>query len=96
MWQDGLDSLRKAWTHRLCEHRVPGFGDEIFLMDVNPRFSAGVAFSLRAGYDMIDNHLRCFTGENILPPPAVADAIYTKGFLEYAISNGENHETRKP
>lgn len=71
-------------------------GDEIFLMDVNPRFSAGVAFSLRAGYDMIDNHLRCFTGENILPPPAVADAIYTKGFLEYAISNGENHETRKP
>lgn len=35
-------------------------GNTYHLMDINPRFSAGVSFSLRAGYDFIGNHLRCF------------------------------------
>lgn len=40
-------------------------GNKYYLMDVNPRFSAGVEFSVLAGYDMIINHLKCFSGEKI-------------------------------
>lgn len=36
-----------------------------YLMDINPRFSAGVSFSILAGYDMVMNHLNCFMGEDI-------------------------------
>jgi carbamoyl-phosphate synthase large subunit len=36
-----------------------------FLMDINPRFSAGISFSILAGYDMVTNHVRCFMGEEI-------------------------------
>lgn len=41
--------------------------DRYLLMDVNPRFSAGVGFSVLAGYDMPAAHLACFTGRP-LPP----------------------------
>jgi carbamoyl-phosphate synthase large subunit len=52
------------------------------LMDINPRFSAGIAFTKLAGYDMITNHLRCFSGELIeecILPPAT---IYTRRYVE--------------
>lgn len=35
------------------------------LMDLNPRFSAGIAFSRLVGYDVVSNHLRCFRDEPI-------------------------------
>jgi len=38
---------------------------EFYLIDLNPRFSAGIAFSVMSGYNMVLNHLRCFTGEDI-------------------------------
>ena len=41
--------------------------DNIFLIDVNPRFSAGIGFSKLAGYNFIESHINCFIGENILP-----------------------------
>jgi len=31
--------------------------NEFYLIDVNPRFSARVAFSVIDGYDMVNNHL---------------------------------------
>lgn len=55
------------------------------LMDVNPRFSAGVAFSLMSGYDMVSNHLRCFSNKLIeacMPPP---NKLYARGLVEYSI-----------
>lgn len=55
------------------------------LMDVNPRFSAGVAFSLMAGYDMVLNHLRCFDGGQVelcSPPPP---KVYARGLFEYSL-----------
>lgn len=52
------------------------------LMDINPRFSAGVGFSRLAGYDMTANHLRCFVAKpidaSIIPP----DAIYTRRWID--------------
>lgn len=57
------------------------------LMDVNPRFSAGVAFSMMSGYDMVSNHLRCFDGGQITPcapPPA---KVYARGLVEYFLQD---------
>ena len=57
--------------------------NETFLMDINPRFSAGVAFSVKAGYDMIINHLRCFTNEKIVKADKpVQSAIFAKRFTD--------------
>lgn len=39
--------------------------NKYYLMDINPRFSAGVAFSIIAGYDMVINHLNCFNDTEI-------------------------------
>lgn len=57
------------------------------LMDVNPRFSAGVIFSIMAGYDMVTNHLRCFNTEKIAPCPPSPDVIYTRGYIEYSLQD---------
>lgn len=57
------------------------------LMDVNPRFSAGVAFSVMSGYDMVSNHLRCFDGgqiESCMPSP---DKVYARGLIEYSLQD---------
>jgi len=53
-------------------------GTEFLLMDVNPRFSAGVGFSVRAGYDMVRNHLNVFLGESISAAPPYANEIMTR------------------
>jgi len=39
--------------------------DQVFLMDVNPRFSAGVAFSKIAGYDFVGNAIKFLRDEPI-------------------------------
>lgn len=39
--------------------------NELFFLECNPRFSGGVKFSVMAGYDFINNHLKCFCGEKI-------------------------------
>lgn len=53
------------------------------LMDVNPRLSAGVAFSLKAGYDMISNHLRCFDGGQVEPSVPPPNSVFARGLVEY-------------
>ena len=34
-------------------------------VECNPRFSAGAEFTVMSGYELIDNHLRCFQGRDI-------------------------------
>jgi len=41
--------------------------DKVFLMDINPRFSAGVAFSFHAGYNFVMNALNLMNNTNIEP-----------------------------
>ena len=57
-----------------------------YLMDINPRFSAGVGFSKLAGYDFIKNHLKVFRDEQIEPigniKPLRASKIYSDVILE--------------
>lgn len=39
--------------------------NDYYLIDINPRFSAGIEFSLLSGYDMANNHLNCFNNKQI-------------------------------
>lgn len=55
------------------------------LMDVNPRFSAGVVFSLMSGYDMVSNHLRCFDGGQVESCPPFPSKVYARGLAEYSL-----------
>ena len=61
---------------------------KIMLMDINPRFSAGVAFSILSGYDMVANHVKCFSGQEIDDCDLISEKIYTRGFKEYASIGG--------
>lgn len=56
-----------------------------YLMDFNPRFSAGVAFSIMAGYDMVKNHMRCFTGERLDYRAVLQQGFFAKEFHELFI-----------
>lgn len=56
--------------------------DGIHLIDINPRFSAGVGFSLLAGYNFIESHLNCFIGKDILPPKRYDNMILEKKMTE--------------
>jgi len=53
-----------------------------YLIDINPRFSAGVAFSVASGYNMVINHIRCFTGEEIDLPIEIKERIIIKKYEE--------------
>lgn len=58
-------------------------GQSVRLMDINPRFSAGVAFSKLAGYDMVRNHLACFSEAAVLQPfdPPAHQPIITRHYV---------------
>lgn len=58
---------------------------EFYLIDINPRFSAGVAFSVMEGYDMVTNHLNCFSGKSIDAPIDIEEKIITKRYKEEVI-----------
>lgn len=56
--------------------------DKFYLIDINPRFSAGVAFSVVSGYNMIKNHIRCFTGEDVDSQIKMKEQIIIKKYKE--------------
>jgi len=56
-----------------------------YLIDINPRFSAGVAFSAVAGYDMVHAAMRCFYGLPIEPQPIVRNRICAKAMSEMVL-----------
>lgn len=53
-----------------------------YLIDINPRFSAGIGFSKLAGYDFVKSHVNCFTGQNILPSVEYSEFIAEKKMVE--------------
>jgi len=56
--------------------------DKYYLIDVNPRFSAGIVFSFLSGYDMIINHICCFTNKDIEGPIPLKEQIIIKKYEE--------------
>ncbi len=59
--------------------------DDYYLIDINPRFSAGIAFTMQAGYNLPINHLRCFSGESIEDACQYNEFISTKLYREYIV-----------
>ena len=53
-----------------------------YLIDINPRFSAGIAFSVLAGYDMVNNHLNCFVGKDVDKQVDILENIMIKKYQE--------------
>lgn len=53
-----------------------------YLIDINPRFSAGIAFTYKAGYDIVASHINCFIDVAILPPVQYKEQIIIKKYVE--------------
>lgn len=58
------------------------YKDNFYLIDINPRFSAGIAFSCFVGYNMIISHLNSFMHKPILPSIGYEEQILTKHYQE--------------
>lgn len=61
--------------------------DEYYLMDVNPRFSAGINFTKLAGYDIVENHFKVFENFKIDNLPKIKKGIYVSTFENFYLSN---------
>lgn len=59
-----------------------------YLLECNPRFSGGVAFSCMAGYDMVGNHLRCFDGRKLEERKEIPCQYLVKRYQEYRMEKG--------
>ncbi len=59
---NGCINIEFLWPDASGKEKEPS-GDSSLLMDINPRFSAGVGFSRMFGYDMVKNHLACFSSD---------------------------------
>ena len=53
-------------------------GDEYYFLEVNPRFSGGAGFSMKAGMDTAMLMLGCHTGESIGLRADVRPGVYTR------------------
>lgn len=53
-----------------------------YLIDINPRFSAGVAFSNSIGYDMVLNHLRACLNKTIEKSVSYQEQLIAKRYKE--------------
>lgn len=56
--------------------------DDFILIDINPRFSAGVAFSNFIGYDMVLNHVKAINGGSINEGCCFKEQILCKHYSE--------------
>ena len=56
--------------------------DKFYLIDINPRFSAGVAFSNFIGFDMITSHINSFIGKEICNKIEIIEQIICKRYYE--------------
>lgn len=52
-------------------------------IECNPRFSAGCEFSCMGGYDCVENHIKCFTGEEIEEYHFKHNIIVARKYEEY-------------
>ncbi len=53
-----------------------------YLIDINPRFSAGVAYSNFIGFDMVISHINAHIGKSINPKVVFNEQILTKRYRE--------------
>jgi carbamoyl-phosphate synthase large subunit len=56
---------------------------EFYLLEINPRFSGGLEFSHMAGYDVVNNHLKCFIGKPVDEKGVIRKMIIARKYEEY-------------
>ncbi|MFC5465578.1 GNAT family N-acetyltransferase [Lederbergia graminis] len=56
---------------------------EYYFLEINPRFSGGVEFSHIAGYDVVGNHLNCFSNKVISEKGTIKKVIIARKYEEY-------------
>jgi len=56
---------------------------KLFFLEINPRFSGGVEFTHLAGYNVVINHLHCFTGTPITKRSTILKMIVARKYEEY-------------
>ncbi len=61
---------------------IGGCNGKYYLIDINPRFSAGIAFSNFIGYDMVTSHFNCFWNKPIQSPVSIDEQIICKRYKE--------------
>lgn len=57
--------------------------DEYYFLEINPRFSGGLEFSHIEGYNVVENHLKCFKNEKIDKNIIYKDMIIARKYEEY-------------
>ncbi|TVQ04748.1 MAG: ATP-grasp domain-containing protein [Balneolaceae bacterium] len=55
-------------------------GNKYYVMDINPRFSAGIEYTVLSGYDIVKNNLLAFMNEKIEPRGSLKEQIYLKHY----------------
>lgn len=60
------------------------------LVECNPRFSAGCEFACIGGYDCIENHLKCFLGEEIEDYHFKHNMVIARKYEEYITAVGKD------
>lgn len=68
----------------ICMEFIENNG-KYYIMDINPRFSAGTAFTQKSGYNIVSNHLNCFLRKEIDNPVKIYNNIMTKRYVEEII-----------
>ena len=67
-----------------CEFIECAEGD-FHLLEINPRFSAGVEFSYMAGYDFVSGHLDCFAGNPVPAAGVIRQLTIARKYEEYVM-----------
>jgi len=61
-------------------------GTSFYLIDVNPRFSAGVGFSIASGFEIVKHHIDVFSGHAMrVDSPPFKRQILTKVYKDYVL-----------
>lgn len=63
---------------------------EYYFLECNPRFSGGVAFTCKAAYDCVENHLHAFKGEPIAQLSAYASQYIARKNVELITKTEED------
>lgn len=72
------------------EHRSEQGETEWYFLECNPRFAGGVAFSCMAGYDMVKNHLNCFSGKDIEVMGNIKNQYLARRYTEYRMEESKH------
>ena len=79
-------NIRGCVNFEFVEEVTPEFADapgKWRFLECNPRFAGGLAFSHVAGYDMVKNHLNCFTGIGLEPEGEIRELFVARRYDEH-------------